>query len=330
MSTETTPPMQIVQGNLAAQAHARLVASVHEHERCNYEFASPQEILNFDSDMRDAGIPIRRWVLGDPEQPLATAFCFRATWNTPRHTFWGHIRVAHGHTGHGYGTTLLHSMERWAQAAGGQMLRLMAQPSDRHARFLQTNGYDHIGTEQLFALPLAAVSPRPPVVTAPVTVLPLAAYMQHEADAMEQACQLHAAISLDVPMPDEPVVTLSKFRRLVGEFVDPAHFLVAVHDGMLVGEAILVASDTEPDVMWQHATGVLPAYRGMGIATALKHAAIASARACGMGEMRTWMETSNTAMMQINKEFGFVPMRTPGSTVHLYGRTFKNAAAFRC
>jgi hypothetical protein len=85
MSTTTTPPLQIVQGALAAQAHARMVAAVPATFRCDYEYPTPFEILHFDTDLRDAGVPIRRWILGDATDPLATAFCFRATWNTPRH-----------------------------------------------------------------------------------------------------------------------------------------------------------------------------------------------------------------------------------------------------
>jgi hypothetical protein len=46
--------------------------------------------------------------------------------------------------------------------------------------------------------------------------------MQMSDDALENACALHAAITLHVPMPDEPIVTLHKFRRLIGETFDPA------------------------------------------------------------------------------------------------------------
>lgn len=324
MSTETTPPLQIVQGTLAAHAHAQLVALVPEHARCNYEFSSPLEIQLFDSDLRDAGIPIRRWVLGDPTAPLATAFCFRATWNTPRHTFWGHIRVRADVQHQGYGTSLLHTIQHWATAAGARSLRLMAHPDAGAATMLAQAGYAHIGTEQQYSLLLPATRAEPHRMPADVQVLTLAAFMQQDPEAIEQACQLHAAISLDVPMPDEPVVTLSKFRRLVGAFVDPAQYLVAVCDGTLVGEAILVTDEHDDAVIWQHATGVLPAYRGLGIATTLKHAACALARAAGKNELRTWVETNNAPMLQINHEFGFRPLEKPGSTVLLYSRELKN------
>jgi GNAT superfamily N-acetyltransferase len=328
MSTTTMPPLQIVQGQLAAQAHARLVATIPMTERCDYEYASPLEIIHFDTDLRDAGIPIRRWILGDAANPLGTAFCFRATWNTPRHTFWAHVRVRPDVQGNGYGTYVLRAVEQWAATAGAQSLRLMAHPATHHMQFLSTRAYRAIGTEQIYTLKLAdAQNPPRPEATA-IAIVTLADYMLREPDAVEHACMLHAAISLDVPMPDEPVVTLSKFRRLLGEAVDPRLFLVAVCGDMLVGESILMQTD-EPGVFWQHATGVLPSFRGMGIATALKRSAIATAQSLAGRELRTWMETSNTAIVRINHEFGFRPAEIPGSTIHMYERALNNAVAIR-
>ena len=164
---------------------------------------------------------------------------------------------------------------------------------------------------------------------ADITIMTLADYMAHQPDAIEQACMLHAAISLDVPMPDEPVVTLSKFRRLLGEEVDPKFFLVAVHGDMLVGESILTQSDADAGIFWQHATGVLPAFRGSGIATALKRAAITLAQSHHGYEMRTWMETSNAAIVRINQEFGFAPIAAVGATIHIYEHILKNGVATR-
>ena len=322
------PSLQIVQGQLAAQAHARLVAAIPMAERCDYEYASPFEITHFDTDLRDAGIPIRRWILGDAANPLATAFCFRATWNTPRHTFWAHVRVRPDVQGNGYGAHLLRAVEQWAATAGAQTLRLMAHPKAHHVEFLTAQSYCAIGTEQIFRLNLTDAQNPTRTESPGITILTLADYMLREPDAVEQACMLHAAISLDVPMPDEPVVTLSKFRRLLGETVDPRLFLIAVCGDMLVGESILMQTE-DPDVLWQHATGVLPSFRGMGIATALKRAAIAKARACAGRELRTWMETSNNAIVRINQEFGFQPADIPGATIHIYERMLKNAVAYR-
>jgi GNAT superfamily N-acetyltransferase len=329
MSTTTTPPLQIVQGSVAAQAHARMVAAIPATQRCDYEYATPFEILHFDTDLRDAGVPIRRWILGDAKDPLATAFCFRATWNTPRHTFWGHVRVRPDAMGQGYGTTLVHAIEQWAATAGAQAVRVMAHPEPHHSTFLAKAGYTHIGTEQVYSLAIVDAQIPSRRDAADIRILTLADYMRREPDAIEQACMLHAAISLDVPMPDEPVVTLSKFRRLLGEEVDPKCFLLAVSGDMLVGESILMESENEAGVMWQHATGVLPAFRGLGIATSLKREAVRLAQTLHTRELKTWMETSNAAIVRINQEFGFTKFVGEGTTIHIYEHRIKHGVGNR-
>ena len=213
---------------------------------------------------------------------------------------------------------LIQAMEHWAATAGAQAVRLLAHPEPRHNTFLTNAGYVHIGTEQIYRVLLADITmPKRPDASN-ITIMTLAEYMQREPDAIEQACMLHAAVSLDVPMPDEPVVTLSKFRRLLGEEVNPSCFLLAVSGDMLVGESILMDSESEPGVMWQHATGVLPSFRGQGIATSLKREAIRLAQSLDTRELKTWMETSNASIVKINQEFGFTKVDGAGSTILMY------------
>jgi GNAT superfamily N-acetyltransferase len=324
MSTTTTLTAQIVRGQEAAHSHARVVAAVPPLERCDYEYATSEEINNFDTDLRDAGVPIRRWIVGPIDHPVAVAFCFRATWNTPRHTFWAHVRVLPQAQHLGVGFDLLQKVQQWAATAGAQALRVMSHPNSND-KFLQRNGFTHIGTEQLFSLKLPCYKPEVTVnLPAHIQLTTLAEYLSKESDAMEQVCTLHAAISLDVPMPDELIVTLSKFRRLLGEDVDPKHYLLAFVDGQLIGESILMEDDDDPQVMWQHATGVLPAFRGLGVALILKHAAINLAQSLGISELRTWMEMSNTPILKLNRSLGFAESTHSGSIIYMYECMVKN------
>jgi len=311
-----------MRGEQAAHAHARVVATVPPHERCDYEYDTPQEVLHFDNDLRDAGVPIRRWIVGPIDDPVAVAFCFRATWNTPRHTFWAHIRVVPQAQHHGIGAMLFQTVRLWAASAGAQALRVMAHPGTCE-QFLHRHGFTHIGTEQLFTLSLPQTT-APLVIPAHIRLTTLAALLATDNDAMEQVCTLHAAISLDVPMPDELIVTLSKFRRLLGEDVNPAHYLLAYVNDQLVGESILMEDDDESQVMWQHATGVLPAFRGLGVAKILKIAAIDLAQSLGVRELRTWMETSNAPIRKVNHALGFQESQQPGSIIHIFESPIKN------
>jgi GNAT superfamily N-acetyltransferase len=311
--------IEVVRGQIAAVAHARMTRNTPDALLCDYEYNTLQEVHHFDADLADAGIPFRRWLIGDVANPIAIAYCFRATWNTPRHTFWAHVRVAPNHQGQGYGSQLLKTVHQWAASAGAQRVRVMSHPHDGTVQFLMNHAYTQIGTEQLFSLQIGKQ-------TLPVLqqyhdqleIITLAELMASHTDAVEQACVLHAAISLDVPMPDEPIVTLSKFRRLLGESVDPADYLIARRNGVLVGESILMRDDDDAGVYWQHATGVLPAFRGQHIATRLKVAAIASASSRGARELRTWMELSNQPIIQLNHALGFEELHEPGSKIHIF------------
>jgi mycothiol synthase len=55
-------------------------------------------------------------------------------------------------------------------------------------------------------------------------------------------------------------------------------------------------------------TGVLRAYRGRGVATALKVAAVQWARARGMAYIYTGNDLTNAPMLAINSQLGFEPL----------------------
>jgi GNAT superfamily N-acetyltransferase len=195
----------------------------------------------------------------------------------------------------------------------------MSHPDAHTIRFLERNAYQHIGTEQLFGLSIGThILPYQQTYSDNLEITTLDELMRSHPDAVEHACVLHAAVSLDVPMPDEPIVTLSKFRRLLGESIDPADFLVAIRNGMMVGESILTRDDDNPQVYWQHATGVLPAFRGQHIATRLKLAAIERAHLRGAHQLRTWMELSNHPIIQLNHTLGFRTLEEPGSKIYIF------------
>jgi GNAT superfamily N-acetyltransferase len=72
----------------------------------------PQEVLHFDNDLRDAGVPIRRWIVGPIEDPVAVAFCFRADAEYPTTYLWAHIRVLPQAQHLGIGTELLQKIQQ--------------------------------------------------------------------------------------------------------------------------------------------------------------------------------------------------------------------------
>ena len=82
--------------------------------------------------------------------------------------------------------------------------------------------------------------------------------------------------------------------------------LVAAHGDEWVGTAALLDSP-ESDLMYHGITGVLPAYRGKRLATALKSLAVRLARPRGVKLLRTNNDAENAPMQAVNRKLGFQP-----------------------
>jgi GNAT superfamily N-acetyltransferase len=93
---------------------------------------------------------------------------------------------------------------------------------------------------------------------------------------------------------------------LHGPAMLPDAYFVAVHGDDYVGVSELFASD-DPAVFDTRTTGVLPAYRRLGIALALKMRAIRYAQTHGATRVTTGMDATNTPIVALNQRLGFVP-----------------------
>lgn len=316
MSMAMHDTVTVVRAGAAAKSHAKVIATVPEQMRSNYEYASYSEILHFDRELNAAGVPLRRWIVGTADAPLGVALCFRPTWSIPKYTFWAQVRM-HPAATPAQTIALWYAVTRWATSAGARTIHTMAHDGDV-SPLPPHIPYQRIATEQIYAMPLPMAQIDLPPCTDAVTFHTLDTLMHDDADALENACALHAAISLEVPMPDEPIVTLHKFRRLIGESIDPAQYVIGVIDGQYVAESIVYMPVHNPTIAWQHATGVLPAYRGLGIAQHVKYAAIQIAQRRGASEIRTWVESRNTRMLHINQHFGFAALSHQSAISHIY------------
>lgn len=84
---------------------------------------------------------------------------------------------------------------------------------------------------------------------------------------------------------------------------------VALADGVLVGTSLLVPVAGDESALEQKATGVLPAYRRRGIATALKLCAIRSARQRGISTIFTQNSEEEGGVLALNRRLGFREIR---------------------
>jgi GNAT superfamily N-acetyltransferase len=87
-------------------------------------------------------------------------------------------------------------------------------------------------------------------------------------------------------------------------------FQVALDEasGEAVGYASLMFAPGSTTVAWHAMTAVRPAYRGRGIATALKRATIAWAIGHGLESLETGNDVHNAPMRAVNAALGYEPM----------------------
>ncbi len=126
--------------------------------------------------------------------------------------------------------------------------------------------------------------------------------------ALRRVYELHNAVVADIPAPI-PFTPVS-FEDYVHSNVESPRALLGGYFLARVGEAYVGEANLrrpqEGTHLYHNVTGVLPAYRGRGIAMALKLATIAYGRAHDHSEIRTWNEVRNAGMLAINERLGFV------------------------
>ena len=87
----------------------------------------------------------------------------------------------------------------------------------------------------------------------------------------------------------------------------PEATFVAVADGEVVGYAKFSLTDAQPTTAYHDMTGVRRAWRGRGVAGALKAAELRWAKEHGYELLRTQNEERNTPIRRLNERFGYRP-----------------------
>ena len=101
-------------------------------------------------------------------------------------------------------------------------------------------------------------------------------------------------------------VTVTEQAWLRDEATLPAGSFVALAGGRIVGYAGLLAWDDDPTRAEHGLTVVERAWRGRGLAPALKRRQLAWAAGAGIRELVTWTQLGNEAMQRVNERLGYV------------------------
>ena len=143
--------------------------------------------------------------------------------------------------------------------------------------------------------------------------------LHDDPDRDQKLCDLCNVVGDDVPLGlVNTHITLEQFRKSFLEisWAREEAFVIAIFDGQYVGVNNLGVDSNGNSFV--DITGVLPAFRGRGLASALKLLGIEWARSQGIKEMFTNNDAINTPMIAVNEKFGFA--RRPSQI--RYGKKF--------
>jgi GNAT superfamily N-acetyltransferase len=176
--------------------------------------------------------------------------------------------------------------------------------------FLEHRGFEVIERSKMVRLDLAGLAP--PAVAPPpgIVITSLAARPDLAAGVHAVALEAYP----DIPSADVPLATgsLEEFlARDVNREGIPADGLPIALDeatGEVVGWASLLFQPGSTTVAWHDMTAVRRAWRGRGVATALRRATVAWAIANGLEALETGNDEENAPMRAVNARLGYRPL----------------------
>jgi GNAT superfamily N-acetyltransferase len=241
-------------------------------------------------------------------------------WHSPPTAARLELNVMPEHRNRGVGSALLTSVGRWSSARGCSELIGSVQEEDAESlAWAGRRAFEEIGRNSLLALDLATTIAPEVAPPAGIAIVTWAERPELERAIYEVACEAYP----DVPGDDEG--EMAPFERwlaadMQGSGDRPEATFVALAGDDVVGYAKFSISNARPGVAMHDMTGVKRAWRGRGIAGALKRAEIAWAKENGFTRLETMNEERNEPIRRLNERHGYrfepgdIVVRGPVST----------------
>jgi len=230
------------------------------------------------------------------------------------------IRVLQESRRRGVGTALFAAASEHARSLGKSATMTVVRNDDVDSlTFYAARGFEERGRMQDVTLDLATAEV---VVEVPegIEIVPISE--EHERGVY--AVALEAEPDIPAATPLVPGAFEEWRTRLFGDLIIRDLSCVALQEGRVVGYAILGRHSADTADHWM--TGVARSARGRGIASAMKRAQIASAKAAGWSFLRTQNDLGNVAMRAVNEKLGY---ERRFEWVHLIGPLAPGAALKR-
>jgi GNAT superfamily N-acetyltransferase len=251
------------------------------------------------------------WLLAELDGREAGTAIGIGGWHSPDGVARGEVRVVGDVRGCGVGSALLRELSGWARGLGYSELMGPVKEVDHHSQaWAGRRGFVEVGRNSMLVLDLTAIDAPQLEPPAGIEIVTWAERPGVEAGMYQVACEAYPDV------PGEEDAETAPFEEwlamdLQGANDSPEATFVALEDGEVVAYAKLALSLARPRVAMHDITGVRRAWRGRGIARALKAAEIAWAKRKGYERLETQNEERNEPIRRLNERYGYVA--EPGS-----------------
>jgi GNAT superfamily N-acetyltransferase len=245
------------------------------------------------------------WLLAEEDGEAVGAAIALCGWHTPPGVGRGEVYVVPEARGRGAGSQLFRDVARWVAERGCIELESSVREDDPDSlAWVQRRGFREVGRNSTLVLDLAEVAE--PAVDPPhgIEIVSWAERPGLERGMYQVALEAYPDIPGQEDEALEPFETWLS-QDLQGSGDRPEATFVALAGDEVVGYAKLALSSARPGVVMHDVTGVRRAWRGRGIAGALKRAEIAWAKRSGYERLETMNEERNEPIRRLNERHGY-------------------------
>lgn len=217
------------------------------------------------------------------------------------------VYVLRAHRRHGAGSKLYSALSEWARSIGAERIRSEVEEADEESlAWARRRGFEERGRDSLMRLELEGYEPPRSERPAGVEIVTWA----ERPELVHGMYEVYREAEPDIPGErHEPIPPFEDWlcEDMSGSGDRPEWTFVAVAGDEVVGYSKFSLTEARPDVAFHDLTGVKRAWRGRGIARALKATQIAWAKEHGYRRVETYNEERNEPIRRLNVEFGYRP-----------------------